>query len=146
MATFTHTIGFAALLGSLLPLTTGCATIAADNQGRAAGLARMTVNPDRINLLAAIKPAVLTVENSCLVLRDSNGRTLPIIWPESTELAENGRGVTVAGEHFSVGDRLNIGGSISDTIPTTETEIIGSFACGGPYVVANAVRHGRPFR
>lgn len=137
-------VGLATLSASLLSLTTGCATIAADHQDRAAGLARLTINPDRINLTAAITSVVLTLENGCLALRVRDGRALPVIWPESSELTRDGRGVAVSGKHFSVGDRLDIGGSTSDTIPTTETEIIGSFACGGPYVIANAVHHGRP--
>jgi hypothetical protein len=132
------------LTAANLAVLAGCATIAIDHQDRAAGLARLTTNPDRINLTAAITSAVLTLENGCLALRIHNGRTLPVIWPESSELAQDGRGVAVAGKRFSIGDRLDIGGSTSDTIPATETEIIGSFACRGPYVIANAVHHGRP--
>lgn len=137
-------IGFAALLGSLLSLTTGCATMATTRQDRAAGLARLTIDPNRINLAAAITSAVLTLENGCLAVSVRDGRTLPVIWPESSELMQDGRGVAVAGERFSIEDMLAIGGSVTESIPKTETEIFGSFACGGPYVVANTVRHLRP--
>lgn len=35
-------------------------------------------------------------------------------------------------------------GTAAEAVPAPQTEIVGSFACGGPYVVANAVHHGRP--
>lgn len=122
-----------------LALTSGCATTMSDEAPAIGGLARLKANPDRISLTAASE-GTLQVEQGCFKLRLRDGRLLSIIWPEGASLMQDGRGVQVDSTSFKAGDRVRLGGSAAERIPSTEVETIGVFDCGGPYFIASSVK------
>ncbi len=89
--------------------------------------------------LEALLVGELVSENGCLRVRSIDGADFLLIWPNTSEMADDGRGVRViddsgASLSFSVGDEMRMGGGITpfSHVQTIVVQPIPS-NCPGPY-------------